>query len=402
MRLRNHRLQIFSASVFLVGLVTGVGTQQAPAVQPTGKGLLRSELALSGRTVSLAYPPDLKATDPAHKALLSATMGASAARVHVAQLETTGSLHVGTVELNKQVPAEAGSPPAAAGTSTPVAVQYDLWLEGANNGWQLQITDVAKAVVGQIPLVRQGAAPASPTLVLALIPEDIAAGHLVLRWGAYQATAKVQFTNPSRRRLEENRDVNTTVSRTHDEDTSVLSRGRLLAQRNETAVVLPKGPRVSISFQRTFTRGERAQGDRTSRGLGVDGPDFARLMATPDNAIVMLTESSVPRLRTEVPLQFGKTVITVGNQVVGFPGSYGVWLKRVGGGWRLVFNNEPDAWGSQHNPTFDAAEIPLTHSDGHAAARPFAVALLPNAANRGQIVIIWGPHEWTADFVVRS
>ena len=57
---------------------------------------------ITGRTVSLAYPPDLKATDPAHKALLSATMGASAARVHVGHLETTGSLHLGTVELNKQ------------------------------------------------------------------------------------------------------------------------------------------------------------------------------------------------------------------------------------------------------------------------------------------------------------
>jgi hypothetical protein len=402
MCLANHRLEIFGASVFVVGLVAGVGTEQTPIGQPISKGLMHSELALGGRTVSLAYPPDLKATDPANKALLSATVSATAARVYVAQLETTGSLHVGTVELNKQVPPGAGRPPAEAGTSTPQAVRYDLWLQGAGNGWQLQVTDVAKAVVGEIPLARHAAAPFSPTFVAALIPEDMTASRLVLRWGAYQATADMQFTNPSRRRLEENRDVNTTVSRTHDEDTSVLSRGRLLAQRNETAVVLPSGPRVSLSFQRTFLRGERAEGNRTSRGLGVDGPDFARLMATPDNAIVMLTESSVPRLRTEVPLRFGKTVIDVGNQVAGFPGSYGVWLKRVGSGWRLVFNNEPDAWGSQHNPTSDAAEIPLTHSDGHATARPFAIALLPNASNRGRIVIIWGPHEWTADFVVAS
>ena len=55
-------------------------------------------------------------------------------------------------------------------------------------------------------------------------------------------------------------------------------------------------------------------------------------------------------------------MIATGNQVVGFPGSYGLWLKRVGSGWRLVFNNEPDAWGSQHDPKFDAAEIDLSRT----------------------------------------
>ena len=76
-----------------------------------------------------------------------------------------------------------------------------------------------------------------------------------------------------------------------------------------------------------------------------------------------------------------------------------MWLKKVGAGWRLVFNSEPDAWGSQHDPKFDAAEIELSHSDGHAAARPFAVAIVPSGAARGRLVIIWGAHEWTADFV---
>ena len=89
---------------------------------------------------------------------------------------------------------------------------------------------------------------------------------------------------------------------------------------------------MSISFQRTFARNERAGGNRNRRGLGVDGPDFLGLTKTPDGGIVMLTESSVPRLRIEAPLRFGKATIATGNQVVGFPGSYGVWLKRVGTG----------------------------------------------------------------------
>jgi len=398
-----HRLQTLAASVFLLILVGGVATGQAPPGQTKDDRLLRSELSLGGRTATLAYAPDLQANDAVHKGLLSATTGSVPARVRVGQLDTTGSLRVGSIDLagpSQQAQRPAGTQSTVAPGPGPAAVQYDLWLEGANNGWQLQVTGADKGVVGHIPLSRRAAAPVSPYLVAALIPEDSIVGRLLLQWGDYQATADVLFTDPSRRRTEENPGVNVTINRRHDEDTSVLSRARLLAQRNETALVLPKGSRMSVSFQRTFTRSSRTDGNpNTSRGLGVDGPDFARLMQTPDGAIVMLTESSVPRLRTEVPLHFGNALIATGNQVAGFPGSYGVWLKKVGAGWRLVFNNEPDAWGSQHDPKFDAAEIELAHSDGHAAARPFAVAIVPGGAARGRLVIIWGPHEWTADFV---
>jgi hypothetical protein len=399
---RNQRLQTLMVCVLFVGLIAGVATEQAPRGQPTGDGLLRSELALGGRTAILTFPPDLKASDPAHTRLLSATPRASAGRVRVGQIETTGSLRIGTVELVNPTSAPTGGEPANAATPSPVSVRHELWLEGADEGWQLQVTDADKAVVGQLALTRHAAAPASPTLVASLVPEDIAVGRLVIRWGDYRAAADVQFVNPSGRRTNENRTPNETINRTHDEDTSALSRARLLAQRNETAMVLPKGPRLSVSFQRTFARGERVDGNRSSRGLVVDGPDFARLTTTPAGSVVMLTESPVPRLRIERSLRFGKTTIATGNQVVGFPGSYGLWLKRVGSGWRLVFNNEPDAWGSQHDPKFDAAEVELSHSDGHAAARPFAVALAPGGADRGRLVIIWGPHEWAADFVVAN
>lgn len=398
-----HRLLALGLSVFLLGLVAEVTTEQArpaqpaaaqPAGAPAEPGLLRSELSLGGRTATMAYAPDLGASDPAHKALLSATAGSDTSRVRVAQLITTGTLRIEAIELGRAGP--AGAPPGPAPIRPDLeGARYDLWLETANNGWRIQVTDATKAVVGHIPLSRRSAAPAASNFVAALIPESGAVGRLALRWGGYEATADVQFTNPSRRRVEAG-EPNVTTNRTDDEDTSALSRARLLAQRNETALVLPKGQRMSVSFQRT------AEGSRRGRGLGVDGPDFARLTNTPDGEVVMLTESSVPRLRIEAPLRFGKTSIATGNQVAGFPGSYGIWLKRAGTGWRLVFNHEPDAWGSQHDPKFDAAEIELSHSGGHAAARPFAVALVPHAPDRGRLVIIWGPHEWTADFVVAS
>ena len=94
---RNQGLLALGLSAFLLGLVAEVATEQAPPTKPTG--LLRSELALGGQTAFLEYSPDLKATDPAHKVLLSATVGSATARVRVAQLETTGSLRIGSLSV---------------------------------------------------------------------------------------------------------------------------------------------------------------------------------------------------------------------------------------------------------------------------------------------------------------
>jgi hypothetical protein len=165
---------------------------------------------------------------------------------------------------------------------------------------------------------------------------------------------------------------------------------------------LPSGHQLGVSFQRSFAAGERSAtgAPPRTRGLAVDGPDFARVATTRPGEIVMLTEAAVPRLRIERPLRFGAAEVGVGNQVPGFPGSYGVWLKRTTTGWRIAFNHEPDAWGSQHDPKFDAAEVDVQHSSQHTSSRPFAVALAPTGHDRGRLIVIWGPHEWTADFVV--
>ena len=362
--------------------------QSAPPPRSAADGLARSELSLRGYTASVAYLPALRADDPAHRALLAPGSGAGT-RVRVGQLQTTGPLQVGPVGIGKE---------------DRVEVRYDLWLEGTGSGWLLQIADTGTAagtMIGTVPLERRAAA-ASPTLVAALIPDTGNAARLVLRWGTYDATATVLFAGRPRPRPQETGGPNVTINRKHDEDTSALSRARLLAQRNETALVLASGERLSVSFQRSADAGERvgAGGSVRTRGLPADGPDFTRIDTTANGNVVLLTEAAVPRLRNEKALRFGRAAIATGNQVPGFPGSYGIWLKRAGSGWRLVFNHEADAWGSQHDPTFDAAELELQHSTGGPASRPFAVALLPTGPDRGRLLIVWGPHEWSADFSV--
>jgi hypothetical protein len=357
----------------------------ATATTRQADGLVRSELSLGGYTTTLFYSPTLAADDPAHRAVLS--VGAANARVRVAALETNSPLQIGSMTLGPQ------------GRGT---VRHDLWLKASSGGWTLEATESGGAPIGETAIARQ-AAPAMPHFSAALVPELGNTARLMLRWGTHQGTADVTVTAPPRStRVTENRGANVTVNRSHTEDTSVLSRARLLAQRNETMMSLPSGHQLSVSFQRSFAVGERSAtgGAPRTRGLASDGPDFARLATARPGDVVLLTEASVPRLRIERPMRFGATELAVGNQVPGFPGSYGVWLKRAANGWRLVFNHEPDAWGSQHEPKFDAAEVDVQHSSQHTPSRPFAVALAPTGADRGRLIVIWGPHEWSADFVV--
>jgi hypothetical protein len=380
------RRRLVAVAVVAPLLATGGTTSSAQSAD----GLLRSELSLGGYTTTLSFPSALSADDPLHRALFSSTP--TGARVRVGTIEANAAVRVGSVSLARP---EQG------------ASRHDLWLKATGSSWTLEITQpespgVRPDAVGELSLVRDSATR-SPNLTMALVPELGSTARLVLRWGAFEAATDLVVTAPPRsQRVTENSRPNTTVNRSHIEDTSALSRARLLAQRNETAMVLTSGERLSASFQRSFAPGERAAGGGTprTRGLSTDGPDFSRLASTPDGAVVLLTEAAVPRLRIERPLRFGTTLVAVSNQVPNSPGSYGLWLKRTGGAWKLVFNHEPDAWGSQHDPTFDAAEIGLRHSEGHASSRPFALGLEPLGAGQGRLLIIWGPHEWSADFSV--
>jgi Protein of unknown function (DUF2911) len=181
----------------------------------------------------------------------------------------------------------------------------------------------------------------------------------------------------------------------------VGARATMLSQLNEAALVDPQGARVSVTFARTFPKGAPAQsaaGTTRRAGLVVEGPDFGKLMSTRDGAVVELTEAPALRLSIDRAVQAGNMVLRPGNQTPGVAGAYSLWLKRAGAGWRLVFNQEPDVWGSQWDPKSDVGEVDLTYSNGGEASRPLGVALQPTAADRWRLVLAWGPHEWAADF----
>ena len=240
---------------------------------------------------------------------------------------------------------------------------------------------------GRIPLAHRPLADEAGTLAVRLLPAADEAGTLELVWGRNRWTADFEFVElPRPPRPERTSNVSPGTSLTRDSDLEARYRAAALGSRNETALRTPDGARIQVLFEQE---------------LGTDGVDFAALESIGDGDLVELTEGAVIRLRSEVPLRFGDTLVPTDNLAPDFPGSYGLWLKASGPGWTLVFNNEPDSWGTQHDPAFDAAEVDIDHTHGGPyEERPLGVSLVPVDADEARLVIVWGQHVWAADFTI--
>ena len=236
----------------------------------------------------------------------------------------------------------------------------------------------------RIPLTHAARSESSP-LTVALTPESDDGGELSLFWGTHTWTAAFQFVDLARQpRPERTSNVGRPSSLTRDSDTSARARAATLGTRNETALVTPDGAHIRVHFHRE---------------IGTDSDDFARIDTIGDGDVLALTQAAVIRLRTETPLRFGDTQVPTGNLAPDFPGAYGLWLKKTGSAWRLVFNNEPDSWGTQHDPAFDVAEIDLAHTEGGPLTeRPLAVNLVARDDGHAGLVIHWGAHAWATEF----
>ena len=240
---------------------------------------------------------------------------------------------------------------------------------------------------GRIPLAHRPLGDEVDTLAVRLLPAADEAGTLELVWGRNRWTADFEFVElPRRPRPPRTSNVSPGTSLTRDSDLEARYRAAALGSRNETALRTPDGASIQVLFEQE---------------LGTDGVDFAALESIGDGDLVELTEGAVIRLRSEVPLRFGDTLIPTDNLAPDFPGSYGLWLRASGPGWTLVFNNEPDSWGTQHDPAFDAAEVDIDHTHGGPyEERPLGVSLVPVGDDEGRLVIVWGQHVWAADFTI--
>lgn len=216
-------------------------------------------------------------------------------------------------------------------------------------------------VVGTIPLSHETIVDTAVTLSVALMATGDDDGRLVLRWGHHRWSADFGFAKPPPPPRREKYERHGTF----DEDPAERARALMLTARHETALTLPDDSRIAVLF---------------GRSIGADHDDFAAIADMNDGEVLRLTKAAVIRLRTEVPLTFGAVAVPTDNWAPGFPGSYGLWLKRAGREWTLVFNHEADAWGTQHDPQFDAAETDVGYSKSVSSTYPLGVALIPTPA----------------------
>ena len=134
-------------------------------------------------------------------------------------------------------------------------------------------------------------------------------------------------------------------------------------------------------------------------GLKVDSPDHLSLLDTAAGEVFSYASSRTMKLLTDVDLVFGDIRVQAHNFAPNYPGSYGLWLKRVEDGWHLVFNGQADMWGTQYEPTTDVAEVPLEIAELETVQEELVVELTEEEGG-GRIRIVWGNTAWSAPFQV--
>lgn len=132
--------------------------------------------------------------------------------------------------------------------------------------------------------------------------------------------------------------------------------------------------------------------------LSVESSDWGLLEALEDGDVFEFTTGGAHKLSTELDLAFGEVLIEEGNVAPDYPGVYSLWLKRSGDGWSLVFNDQPDVWGTRHLAAHDIAEIPLAHSEIDGDAQEKFLCTLGRQFGVGVLTMRWGAHEWKAAF----
>ena len=394
----------------LTALTAASAGAQTPPPTEEADGLVHASLVLEGQEIDVAFPPDLNASGPAYAELLAGTavrlgtlqghralrMGAlapdlealaaeraaAAARV-AAEAQRAAAAQTEPEEDDAAEESDEGDAEAAPEPAEPP--DPELWIARDAEGWRLEIRTAGDGgAVHVVPLHHRETAAASPVFAAAAHATAAESGRLELRWGRQAWSSDFRFDElppPPRRPRVSGRGT----PRQAADDNTPTARNNMLNERNETALVLPDGARISMLYW---------------KGIDVEDEDYPRVADTPDGAVVGMIRAPVLRLKSDVSLRFGDADVPTGNLAPGFAGAYGVWLRRAGAGWRFVFNHEPDSWGTQHDADFDAGETPVEYSRTAGAFRPLGATLVPTGDDRGRLVVHWGPHEWVADFTV--
>lgn len=137
--------------------------------------------------------------------------------------------------------------------------------------------------------------------------------------------------------------------------------------------------------------------------LSMDTSDWEVFQKVGDGEVFTFTLSRATKLYTDLDLAFGDVIVKAGNVAEDYPGVYSLWLKKVGDGWSLVFNEKPDIWGTRHDAKHDIVEVPLTVAEVEGDPQTkFLMTLDKNDEDSATLKVRWGTHEWSAPFKIQA
>lgn len=134
------------------------------------------------------------------------------------------------------------------------------------------------------------------------------------------------------------------------------------------------------------------------------GPAFEAVETLANDEVVEFPRDAALKLMTAADLLFGDLRIVEGNAAEGYPGVYSLWIERAEDGWRLVFNEKADVWGTQHDPAADVGRADLAYEQAEAETETFQVELVEEGGEDrgGRLTLSWGRHRWSAPFRIAA
>lgn len=135
--------------------------------------------------------------------------------------------------------------------------------------------------------------------------------------------------------------------------------------------------------------------------LKTDSKDYEHFQNLADDEVFEYVGGRAAKLLTDLDMHFGDTVVKKGNVHETYPGVYSLWLKKTGNGWKLVFNEEADVWGTMYNPEVTVAEVDMVESAAEEAVETHTVTMEKgDTEDIGKIIFQWGDKQYTAEFKV--
>ena len=112
------------------------------------------------------------------------------------------------------------------------------------------------------------------------------------------------------------------------------------------------------------------------------------------------TLSRATKMYTDFDLDFGGSVVKKENYGDDYPGVYSLWLKKTNSGWSLIFNSQPDIWGTSYDSKYDAVEVPLKLGKVDGDSKEDFVMKLKATDNGADLTMAWGTQQWSTSFTL--